>query len=210
MLENRLRIIWLGHSCFKIEYGEYSMVIDPYKDGMIPGLSPLHEEACEVFASHGHNDHNWFQAVSMLENCVKSPFEVKKIMSTHDDEGGKKRGMNTIHVFEGAGFRFAHFGDLGEVLDEKRLEEIGHLDVAMIPVGGYYTIDAKVAAETVGKLMPRIVIPMHYSSESFGFDVIRGVGDFLDLAGNVVEYDDNFIEVTHDKEPQTAVLKYKG
>lgn len=210
MLENGLRIIWLGHSCFKILYGEYSMVIDPYKDGMIPGLAPLHEEACEVFASHGHNDHNWFKAVSLLENCVKSPFEVKKIMSTHDDEGGKKRGMNTIHVFEGAGFRFAHFGDLGEVLDDKRLEEIGHLDVAMIPVGGYYTIDAKAAAETVLKLKPRIVIPMHYSSESFGFDVISGVRDFLDLSGNVIKYNDNFIEVTPDTEPQTAVLKYKG
>ncbi|MBP1920229.1 MBL fold metallo-hydrolase [Youngiibacter multivorans] len=209
-MDEKLRIKWLGHSCFKIEYGEYSMVIDPYKEGMIPGLSPLHEEACEVFASHGHNDHNWFQAVKIIDGGAKSPFNVSKIISTHDDDGGRKRGMNTIHVFEGEGYRFAHFGDLGESLDDKRLGEIGQLDVAMIPVGGYYTIDASVASEIVKKLMPKVVIPMHYSSESFGFDVIKGVGEFLELTGSVVEYDDNLIEVTHDTKRQTAVLKYKG
>lgn len=209
-MENSLRIIWLGHSCFKIVYGEYSMVIDPYKDGMIPGLSPLHEEACEVFASHGHNDHNWFQAVKLRKDCKDSPFTVNRISSTHDDEGGKKRGMNTIHVFEGKGFRFAHFGDLGEHLDEDRLREIGQLDAAMIPVGGYYTIDAAVAADTVRKLKPSIVIPMHYSAESFGFDVISGVGEFLKLADNVMEYEENYIDITNDTPSQTAVLKYRG
>ena len=55
---NEVKIQWLGHSCFCMEYREYSIVTDPYEDGYVPGLAPLCLSAGAVYCSHGHGDHS--------------------------------------------------------------------------------------------------------------------------------------------------------
>jgi L-ascorbate metabolism protein UlaG (beta-lactamase superfamily) len=69
-------------------------------------------------------------------------------------------GRNTIFILEMDGLRLAHFGDLGHVLTPEMLQAIGPLDIAIIPVGGSYTIDA--ATQVVSQLNPKLVVPMHY------------------------------------------------
>lgn len=54
-----------------------------------------------------------------------------------------------------------------------------------------------------------MVVPMHYRSDSFGFDVIARLEDFLDLCDHVVRYDGNTLELTCDTPAQTAVLTYQ-
>ena len=76
----------------------------------------------------------------------------------------------------------------------------------MIPVGGYYTIDARQAKALVDELKPRVVIPMHYRSEHFGYDVIAPLEDFLTLCGDVVKYPGSTLELTAGTPAQTAVL----
>jgi L-ascorbate metabolism protein UlaG (beta-lactamase superfamily) len=207
-MEKRLIVTWLGHSCFKVQYGDYTMVIDPYKDRKVPGLAPLKVEADEVFTSHSHDDHGYVQAVKLRKPPQPSPFRVTKVRCHHDEVGGNKRGDNDIHVFEGEGFRFAHFGDLGEELDQEQMEKVGSLDVAMIPVGGFFTIGPAEAKALIARLRPRVVIPMHYRTEDFGFDAIADIRDFLILCDDVKKYDSDTIEVTKETEKQTAVLKY--
>ena len=58
----------------------------------------------------------------------------------------------------------------------------------MIPVGGYYTIDAAQARALVEAVKPRIVIPMHYRSDTFGYDVIGRLEDYTKLCRDVVTY----------------------
>lgn len=207
-MEKKLIVTWLGHSCFKIQYGDYTMVIDPYKDRMVPGLSPLRVEADEVFTSHNHDDHGYVRAVTLRKPGAPSPFKVTKVRCHHDEVGGKKRGVNDIHVFEGEGLRFAHFGDIGEALDWPQMEALKSLDVAMIPVGGFFTIGPAEAKALIAQLKPRVVIPMHYRTEDFGFDAIADIRDFLTLCDDVQKYDIDTIEVTKKTEKQTAVLKY--
>lgn len=84
------------------------------------------------------------------------------IPSFHDSKKGEERGKNTIYVFEIDGLRLAHLGDLGHKLSEETVNSMGDIDVLMIPVGGQYTIDAKVAAEVARAIDPNIIIPMHY------------------------------------------------
>ena len=117
----------------------------------------------------------------------KSPFTVTKIETYHDPQKGALRGRNTIHILSGAGKRIAHFGDLGCELPADQLAQLENLDIAMIPVGGYYTIDAAQAADLVRKINPAHVIPMHYRGDgnSFGFDVIGTVREFTDLMDSV-------------------------
>ena len=206
----KLWITWYGHSCFKLSYGDYSLVIDPYKDGMVPGLTPLSLDADEVFCSHDHDDHNYVRAVKLHHPKNLSPFTVTKIKCAHDEVNGNKRGMNLIHIFEADGIRIGHFGDLGSALEKEQIKEIGKLDVAMIPVGGFFTIDAKGAGELVRILQPKIVIPMHYKAEKWGFAQLAKVDEFLKLRKDIRKLETNTLEVTKDMQEGTVVLNYRG
>ena len=57
-MKEPVTVTWLGHACFKMEYKKWSLVIDPYADGSVPGLSPIREQAHAVYCTHTHGDHN--------------------------------------------------------------------------------------------------------------------------------------------------------
>ena len=98
-------------------------------------------------------------------------------------------------------------GDIGCPLTREQKDLLKHLDAILIPVGGYYTIDAAQAKAVVDDLAPRVVIPMHYRSDHFGYPVIGRLEEFTGLCRNVVEYDSNGLLLTAETRPQTAVLK---
>ena len=78
----------------------------------------------------------------------------------------------------------------------------------MIPVGGYYTIDGKQAAELVNLIQPKIVIPMHYRDDEagFGFDVISTVEDFAECMDSVIRLDQNTISMGDLPDAQVVIL----
>ena len=201
-----MHITWLGHSCFRVESRGYTAVLDPYADGSVEGLLPVRETADLVLCSHEHGDHNARDLVTLREG--KAPvFRVETISTYHDDQKGAKRGPNTIHILDDGVFRAAHAGDLGCALSGEELEKLKGLDVLMVPVGGYYTIDAAQARALVNAVKPRIVIPMHYRGQGFGFDVLAELEDYTRLCGDVVYYGGSVLELTKDLPAQTAVLK---
>ena len=201
-----MNITWLGHSCFRVESRGYTAVLDPYADGSVEGLLPVRETADLVLCSHEHGDHNARDLVTLREG--KAPvFRVETISTYHDDKKGAKRGPNTIHILDDGVFRAAHAGDLGCALSGEELEKLKGLDVLMVPVGGYYTIDAAQARTLVNAVKPRLVIPMHYRGQGFGFDVLAELEDYTRLCGDVVYYGGSVLELTKDLPAQTAVLK---
>ena len=207
-MSEQVKITWHGHSCFKIEDEGFSIVIDPYLDGKVPGLKNLRLEASSVICSHDHDDHGYVEAVTIVDTDKESPFDLTLVACPHDDEGGMKRGMNMIHVLDNGSLRIAHFGDIGCPLNDAQREKIGKLDVAMLPVGGFFTMEPDGIEELIEQLQPRIVIPMLYRTEEFGFPVIGTLDDFLKLRSDVVRYDTNEITITKELPSQTAVLKY--
>ncbi|MDD6211589.1 MAG: MBL fold metallo-hydrolase [Clostridiales bacterium] len=210
-MSKNITLTWRGHSCFKITCEGYSIVMDPYGDEVVPGLPQVREEANEVICSHDHKDHNSVDSVTLKDNGAANPFEISKVACAHDDEFGSKRGMNFIHIFDNGELRVAHFGDIGCPLNEAQLEAIGKLDAAMVPVGGYYTMEPDGILELMHQLNPRVVIPMHYRSDVFGYPVIGTLEDYLKLEdGNISVYDGNSIEITPDMKAQTAILQYRG
>jgi L-ascorbate metabolism protein UlaG (beta-lactamase superfamily) len=64
-----------------------------------------------------------------------------------------------------------HLGDLGHVLTNEQVEEIGNVDVLLLPVGGVSTINAPMAAEVVRQLEPKAVIPMHYKTPALSWEL---------------------------------------
>lgn len=148
--------------------------------------------------SHSHYDHNNLNAVSgnpvIIDkegNYEISGVEINGIKSYHDDVHGKKRGENIIFKFRMDGLDICHLGDIGEECSSELLEMILPVNVLLIPVGGNYTINAEQAKEYVDRIMPEIVIPMHYKVKGLHMDINKP-DDFLDLFENdEVEYCEN-------------------
>lgn len=201
-----MKLTWYGHSCFKLENDNTSVVFDPYAPGSVPGCTLPELTADAVLCSHGHGDHSYAEGVHLTG---KTPaFDFVQVSTFHDDVHGKKRGMNEISIVEMDGMRVCHLGDLGHELNTQQIEAIGDVDVLLIPVGGYYTIDAYTAARVVTSLSPRIVVPMHYRGDGFGYDVLESVDDFLKYFDNVRRYNINNIEISVQSSAMTAVLAF--
>jgi len=75
------------------------------------------------------------------------------------------RGFNVGFVFKVAGKTVYHAGDTGRVPE---MAELGCIDIALIPIGGTYTMDEEEAAALVRDLKPKVVIPMHYGYATGG------------------------------------------
>ena len=138
---------------------------------------PVHKILC----SHGHFDHNAADQAEEVPFDGPCPFSIRTVETFHDDQGGALRGSNTIHILSAGGATVAHLGDLGHQLTAEQVNAIGSLDAALIPVGGYYTVDAKGAKAVCEALSPKCVVPMHYRHAPYGLPNVGGVEDFLAL-----------------------------
>lgn len=164
-------ITYLGHSSFKIKTKTAVVVTDPFPTELL-GFKFPKTEANIVTVSHQHEDHNYLGLIEGDPFIISEPgeYEVKGVSvfgypSFHDQHSGKDRGVNNIFVIEAEGLRICHLGDLGAAIPTKILEEIGEIDVLMIPVGGKATINSKEAVDLISQMEPFIVLPMHYREE---------------------------------------------
>ena len=174
-----MKIKYHGHSCFSITSNDYTIVLDPYTG--VKGFEDVDLMANEVIASHTHKDHAFTEGVRVIP--AASTFAVDKIATFHDDENGSKRGENFVTILEAEGKKLVHLGDLGHLLDDDAVEKIKGCDVLMIPIGGFFTIDAANALQIIDAVKPKNVIPMHYRDGDKGYDVLGTVDDFLTMYG---------------------------
>lgn len=183
-----MQIKWLGHSTFLIK-NKKTILTDPHDP--LFGIMPNDLTADIVTVSHEHVDHNYTQAVKGNPKIIKTigdflidDIKIKSLSTWHDDENGTKRGSNIVFIFEIEKIKICHLGDLGHVLTIKQISEIGKVDILMIPVGGFYTIDAAEAKKIVEQIKPKIVLPMHYKTKNSPTDTpLVGVEDFVNLIG---------------------------
>ena len=172
-----MKIEYLGHACFRLNE---SLVIDPYKDGSVPGLPELSVAGVKVICSHGHADHSGVECVELLPG--ECEFGIVEVPSFHDGAGGALRGPNTIFVITGSdGEKLVHLGDLGHFPDESQLAAISDADYLLIPVGGYYTIDVEMAVKICEAARPKCIIPMHYRTAKSGYPELATVDEFVKL-----------------------------
>lgn len=195
-----MKIKWLGHSSFVLtESTGVSVVTDPFDASMV-GYECNAPKTDVVTISHGHADHNFIKAVGSYKKLYDSElgtFEyngihITGIPSFHDDEEGGLRGKNTIYKFGMDGVTVLHMGDIGELCSPELIEHLIPVNVLLIPIGGNYTIDAEQAKEYVDRLMPEIVIPMHYKNKHCELDIDK-LDPFLRL------FDDDCVEKDVDE-----------
>ena len=213
-----MKLKWLGHACFLITSDTgLKIITDPYAVGGGVGYSCIKESADIVTVSHGHSDHNNDSAVVGKPEVVTSAgakevkgIEIKGVATHHDESAGKARGNNVIFCFSVDGVKVCHLGDLGHRLSPQQIGEVGEVDVLLIPVGGFFTIDAVVASQVCDDLKPRVIVPMHYKTSKLDYPV-TGVEDFLKGKKNVRNVDSSEVAFNTGQLPDTAeivVLKH--
>lgn len=188
-----MTINWHGQSFFEVrsrERGgsEIKIAIDPFDETL--GVRVPKAAAEILLISHSHSDHSNKKAITGTPFLIEEPGEyeikevfIKGIPAFHDNSRGKERGVVTIYKIEAEAIKVCHLSDLGQKeLTAEQLEEIGEVDILMIPVGGIYTIGPKEAATIISQIEPKIVIPMHYKIPKLKFNFEK-VEKFLKVMG---------------------------
>lgn len=210
-----MKVKWLGHASFMITSDAgIKIITDPYVTGGDLSYGEIKESADIVTVSHNHSDHNNVASVRGNPEVVRGTANIKGIgfkgiPCYHDDAGGNLRGSNTIFCFEVDGIRVCHLGDLGHQLSAQQVAELGEIDILLTPVGGYYTIDARVAGGVCDRLKPKVIIPMHYKTDKCAYP-ITGVDELLKGKKNVSRLDTSEVEFKQGELPantQVVVLK---
>jgi L-ascorbate metabolism protein UlaG (beta-lactamase superfamily) len=212
-----MKLKWLGHSCFILTASNgVKVLMDPFGEGY--GYEVPSAEADLVTISHQHRDHNNTGAATGPFTLIDSPGSYDKdgvhitgIAAAHDSVGGSQRGKNTIFKVTMDGVNVCHCGDLGHLLAPGQAREIGKVDVLLLPVGGFFTIDAAMATQVTGQLSPTVIIPMHYKVGGVNLP-IQGVEPFVKAMGSARKLDVQEIELTPDnleKYAGVVVLKYE-
>ncbi len=204
---DQVRISYAGHSTFLIESPQGVKIATDYNDYVKPrGLPDI------ATMNHAHSTHYTDRPDPAIKHVLRGwgpspdeparhdlqagdvrvrnvPTNIRNYMS-----GGTERHGNSIFVFEIANLCIAHLGHLHHTLTQQQLNEIGRIDVVMVPVDGGVTLDLDGMAEVLAALKAPLMIPMHYFST---YSLRR----FLDVLG------EKSYEVEISETPSVVVSK---
>ena len=207
-----MKIKWNGHASFTLTASDGTVIVtDPYDPNGYDGAlqyDVVSDRADIAVVSHDHADHNFVEGLAGNPQVVKGTdkikgIEIKGIETFHDESDGSERGTNVVYILNIDGMRICFCGDLGHQLSNEHINDAGNIDILLIPVGGFFTLDAEGASQLVGTLNPKIVIPMHYKTAKCGFP-ISDEEPFLALMKDVKKPDKSEIEVNADQLPETG------
>lgn len=171
-----MEITWYGQTCVRLRGRDAVVVADAYQSV----VGPTGRGITADIATYSHADdaplpkakgRKTRDGRTVLPTSLESTFtldgpgeyEVKDVLLTgvrtyRDDAKGERRGRGTAFVVELDGLHTVHLGDVGHLLTEEELGDIGSVDIACVPVGG--TLNATKTAELVAQLDPKLVIAM--------------------------------------------------
>ena len=163
----------IGHAKFLIELENgLRIVTDPYDASCGYLVTPVPADV--VLVSHDHHDHSAVDTIPGAPRVISQTgsydlddgVTVTAVEAFHDDAEGAKRGKTLLFAIRAEGLNAVHLGDLGHIPTQEQIDALGPVDVLMVPVGGFYTIDAAQAKETAALLGARIILPMHYRTRA--------------------------------------------
>jgi len=191
----QVKIRWLGHAAFEIQGQGSDILIDPWLTNPLSPVRPEEVKPDYIVVTHDHNDHLG-EAIEISKRTGAPIISVYELANYISEKGGKSIGMNiggplvlknNLYVYltqafhssthgspTGAiininGLSIYHAGDTGLFGDMKLIGEVYSPDVALLPIGGFFTMNPEQAAVAVQLISPRYAIPMHYNT----FDIIK-------------------------------------
>ena len=171
-----MEITWYGQTCVRLRGRDAVVVADAYQSIVGPtgrGITAdiatySHPDDAPLAKAKGRRTRDGKTALpSSLEGsfALDGPgeYEVKDVLLTgvrtfRDESKGTTGGTGTAFVVELDGLHTIHLGDVGHLLTEEALGDIGSIDIACVPVGGM--LNATKTAELIAQLDPKIVVAM--------------------------------------------------
>lgn len=177
-------IKWLGHASFQIKAEGKIIYIDPYE-------GEYSEKADLILVSHSHSDHcdlSKIKKACKVDTVIVAPKDCLSKIGRNAEEiwAGKEMTIDKIRIKAVEAYNYKRFRSPGTPFHPKGLgvgylitaedktiyhagdtdytpemKKLGHVDVALIPSGGTYTMDNPEAAEATLAINPCVVIPMH-------------------------------------------------
>jgi L-ascorbate metabolism protein UlaG (beta-lactamase superfamily) len=173
--DGEVRINYIGHSTFLIESPRLVRIATDYNDYVKPSALPD-----IVTMNRAHSTHYTERPDPRIKHVLRGwredgkptdhdlQFQDVRVRSVatniRDWGGGTQRHGNSIFIFEVANLCIAHLGHLHHTLTQQQLNEIGRVDVVLVPVDGSYTLDLDGMIEVLTSLKAPLMIPMHYFS----------------------------------------------
>jgi L-ascorbate metabolism protein UlaG (beta-lactamase superfamily) len=173
LADGEARLTYVGHSTFLIESPRLVRVATDYNDYVRPPVVPDIVTMNHAHSSH-YTDHpdpaikyvlrGWASDSKPAEHDVTyRDVRVRNVPTNiRDWGGGTERHGNSIFIFEIAQLCIAHLGHLHHTLTQQQLNDIGRVDVVLVPVDGSYTLDLEGMIEVLQALKAPLMIPMHY------------------------------------------------
>ena len=162
-----MEIIWLGHACFRLRSQETVVITDPFPNTI--GLDFANRPASVVTISHTNANHSNSQEVSGNPRIFSAPGEyeysgisVKGAMTPLEDPNNREE-RNVAYTVTIEGIHICHLGVLNTPLTTKLVDELGPVDVLLVPVGGHGLLELNLIQQIMQDLDPKIVIPMQYN-----------------------------------------------
>jgi L-ascorbate metabolism protein UlaG (beta-lactamase superfamily) len=172
-------IEFFGHNFFQITSTKGTKIIT---DPVSPGFYPTPVVAPHaITVGREHPNHNYVEIAKnkpvILRGLTNYGAEWSKVSTTVGDVliysvpiyqqqfGNALKGA--AFVFDLGALCIAHLGDLSHKLTEDQIKAFGKVDIAMIPIGGSFTMPPDTAREVLQQLKPKIAIPMHYRESTY-------------------------------------------
>jgi L-ascorbate metabolism protein UlaG (beta-lactamase superfamily) len=163
-----MEITWFGQTCFRLsERGLATVVTDPYSPEI--GLTLPRSRAHIVTVSYDDPQCRYTSGVRGPFKLLDGPgeYEIGTVFITGiptyaDGKRGAARGLNTVFTFSFDSLTVCHLGRLGHVPTQSQVEDLGTVDILLVPVGGMGSLSPAQASEVISLFEPSFVIPMYY------------------------------------------------
>ncbi len=172
---DQARLTYIGHSTFLIESARLVRIATDYNDYVKPPMIPDIVTMNRAHSTHytdrpdpgikhvlrGWKDDGSPTAFDMSYQDV----HIRSVATNiRDYGGGTTRHGNSIFIFEIGSLCVAHLGHLHHTLTQQQLDQMGRVDVVLVPVDGSFTLDQEGMVEVLAALKAPLMIPMHYFS----------------------------------------------
>ncbi|GGK48239.1 MBL fold metallo-hydrolase [Salinarimonas ramus] len=175
LAEDEAALTFVGHATFLVESAGGVSVATDYNDYVRPDRVPTIATMNRAHRTHfsvapdpaiAHVLRGWNPEGGPAEHDVEvGDVRVRNVTTNTRSGMGTEYDENSIFVVETAGLCIAHLGHLHHVLEPEHLVALGRVDVALAPVDGSYTLDTQGMIETLRRMGPRLVVPMHFFSQ---------------------------------------------
>ena len=209
-----MEITWLGHSCFRLRGRNVALLTDPFAASSGYTLGKVSAEVVTVSNDHPH--HSAIGDIGGAPVVLDGPgeYEVHSIVISGFRTDSRKKNpdalRNTAFIYEIDDVTICHLGDIANVLNAEQIEMCKEANVLLVPVGGHCTIGAAQAAEVIAQIEPKIIIPMHYATDTSTVD-LEAVDHFLKEMGLAASEPQAKLVVTPSSlplEPTVTVMQY--